>query len=127
MDVRPIGDAPSLDGQVGDGGNSSRSRRASSRSSVRGQLQAGLGGPSLVIADCGAASAANAGWIPLHVAAEKGHTEAIKALLGANADRNVKESFVGHTPLLRAAENDHPEAIKALLGANADPPKFTEC
>ena len=98
MDVRPIGDAPSLDGQVGGGGNNSRSRRASSRSSVRGQLQAGLGGPSLVLADCGAASAANAGYTPLHAAAEKGHTEAIEALLGANADPNVQNN-AGWTPV----------------------------
>ena len=42
------------------------------------------------------------GWTPLHLVAEKGHTETALALIKAGADINAKEN-IGGTPLHYAA------------------------
>ena len=60
------------------------------------------------------------GRTPLHMAAAKGHSEAIAALIDAGADPDARNED-GRTPLHMAAEKGHSEAIAALIDAGADP------
>ena len=62
--------------------------------------------------------AMNDGTTPLYVAALKGHTDAVKALLGGGANVNLTRNS-GITPLYIAAVNGHIEAVKALIAAGA--------
>ena len=64
--------------------------------------------------------AAQAAGAPLHLAAEKGDTKAIAALIDEGADPNAKDDW-GKLPLHWAAENGHVAAITVLLAAGADP------
>ena len=59
-------------------------------------------------------------YTPLHMAASSGNAEAVKALLKAGADPNVK-SYNGSTPLLSAVINGRSEAVKVLIEAGANP------
>ena len=54
---------------------------------------------------------------PVYVAAQKGHTEAIRALIAANANVNTPAIF-HTTPVLVAALEGHTEVIRALIAAN---------
>ncbi|KIX08084.1 uncharacterized protein Z518_02739 [Rhinocladiella mackenziei CBS 650.93] len=54
------------------------------------------------------------GYTPLHLAAEKGHTETVKSLIRL-AFFNVIDDL-GRTPLHLAAEKGHTEIVKTLLG-----------
>jgi len=56
----------------------------------------------------------------LHLAAERGHTAAVEALLGAGADPGVRET-IGCTALHRACETPHPSTAAALLAAGCPP------
>ena len=60
------------------------------------------------------------GGTPLHMAAGKGHSEAIAALIDAGADPDARNKN-GETPLRMAAGKGHSEAIAALIDAGADP------
>ena len=86
--------------------------------------------------------ATRAGWLPLHAAAFNGHTDAIRALLGAGAgvdqpseafdqvkSQGWKEDYTmdfdvdgmdGWTALHCAASNGHVDAMQALLSSGAD-------
>ncbi|KXZ43634.1 hypothetical protein GPECTOR_84g310 [Gonium pectorale] len=55
----------------------------------------------------------------LHIAAEKGHLEAVAALLQAGADKDAADE-TSATPLHIAAENGHVEVVAALLQAGAN-------
>ena len=55
----------------------------------------------------------------LHVAAVKGHTEVVKLLLEAGADKNAATD-PGMTPLHLSVENSCTEVVKLLLAAGAD-------
>lgn len=59
---------------------------------------------------------------PLYSAAERGHTEVVKLLLGAGADTGYCGNFSNGTPLLIALAFKRFETVKLLLaaGANAD-------
>jgi ankyrin repeat protein len=57
--------------------------------------------------------------IPLYIAAERGHTEALKLLLESGTKPDL--SWEGATPLCIAAQNGHVEAVKLLLTAGANP------
>ena len=54
----------------------------------------------------------------LHMAAQEGHTEIVKALLAAGAAVNAKDQE-GRTALDLAAQEGHTETVKALLAADA--------
>ncbi|GKZ35264.1 hypothetical protein AbraIFM66950_005858 [Aspergillus brasiliensis] len=57
---------------------------------------------------------------PLSWAAERGHVEVVKLLLGADeVDIDCKNS-IGRTPLALAAENGYEEVVKLLIGRNVD-------
>lgn len=59
---------------------------------------------------------------PLHAATENGHTDAVAALLEANADPDAGFSMVGVSPLHVAAQYDRPDAARLLIryGATID-------
>ncbi|KXZ43633.1 hypothetical protein GPECTOR_84g309 [Gonium pectorale] len=83
---------------------------------LQGELASVLG--SRVSPLCYAEELPPAGWT-LHAAAEKGHVEAVAALLQAGANKEAVDK-TGATPLHIAAENRHVEAVAALLQAGAD-------
>lgn len=60
------------------------------------------------------------GWLPLHYAAEHGHTECAEQLLGgrSNVDARGRD---GWTPLMWAARRGHEAMVDVLLDAGADP------
>ena len=54
------------------------------------------------------------------IAALRGHSETVTALLAAKANPNLLDKE-GRTALSYAAGNGHFESVKALLAAKADP------
>ncbi len=58
------------------------------------------------------------GWTALMIAANRGHIEAIKALIQAGANIEAKDK-AGWTPLMYAASEGRTEAIKVLVQAGA--------
>jgi hypothetical protein len=60
------------------------------------------------------------GSTPLHTAATTGKYEAVKSLLDAGADPEVRESQQGLKPIHFAAMMGHDAVVSALLEANAD-------
>eukprot|EP00658_Telonema_sp_P-2_P076721 TRINITY_DN6775_c0_g1_i1.p2 TRINITY_DN6775_c0_g1~~TRINITY_DN6775_c0_g1_i1.p2 ORF type:complete len:105 (+),score=34.15 TRINITY_DN6775_c0_g1_i1:197-511(+) len=58
-------------------------------------------------------------YTPLSFAAQNGHTEVVRELLGAGAEVD-KAAENGATPLSFAAQNGHTEVVKELLGAGAE-------
>ena len=69
---------------------------------------------------------AGQGKTALHLAAERGHTEVVQALLSAGADAGGRET-IGCTPLHRACETPHPATVAALLAAGEREPPSTQC
>jgi ankyrin repeat protein len=63
-------------------------------------------GASLVESDLG-------GLTPLHIAAEKGHTDVVKLLLLKGADRGALDS-IGYTPIDWACQKQHQECVMLL-------------
>ncbi len=61
-----------------------------------------------------------AGQTALHLAAERGHTAVVKALLARNADPNDHAPTISR-PLRAAIENEHWETAAALVLGGADP------
>ena len=59
-----------------------------------------------------------------NIAAYKGHADAIKLLLAANANPNIVD-YLGFTPVFIAAQNGYVEVINLLLAANAIPTNIT--
>lgn len=61
------------------------------------------------------------GWGPLHEACANGHTAAVRVLLNAKADANLKDDC-GRLPLHLACANGTPDMIELLLkkGANVN-------
>ena len=57
---------------------------------------------------------------PLHIAAEMGFVECLKALLDAGADVTSQMGNKRNTALHLAAEDDYSECVKALIEAGAD-------
>lgn len=55
----------------------------------------------------------------LHIAAEDGDADAVRALLGAGASCGARDCF-GETPLHYAAENGRYDIVKTLVAAGAD-------
>ena len=60
-----------------------------------------------------------AGWTPLHRAAQKGHKEITELLIANGADVNAEEED-GWTPLHYAALNGHKEIAELLIAKGAD-------
>ncbi|KAK3248583.1 hypothetical protein CYMTET_41951 [Cymbomonas tetramitiformis] len=58
---------------------------------------------------------------PLHVAADKGYTALVKALLEAGADKDACCETYRRTPLHWAAQKGHKETVEVLINAGADP------
>ena len=56
----------------------------------------------------------------LHISAERGHLEIVKALLSAKADPNAVRTDIGTTALYSAAQNGHLEIVEALIVWGAD-------
>ena len=61
----------------------------------------------------------------LHLAAQQGHTEITKALLGAGAKVDAKTRIGDYTPLHLASTGAHLTVVRALLAAGADPRSVT--
>jgi ankyrin repeat protein len=59
------------------------------------------------------------GYLPLHVAAERGYVDAVKALLSGGADIRAKATK-GWTALHLAAQNGHGEVVARLLEHDVD-------
>ena len=59
-------------------------------------------------------------WAPIHVAASKGHAQAIHTLVEANADVNLVNG-ASNTALFFAAREGHLGCVEALLQLQADP------
>ena len=57
---------------------------------------------------------------PLHLAAEAGSADAIKALLDRGADLNARDTTHGRTPLIFAASQNRLDAMKVLIAKGAD-------
>jgi ankyrin repeat protein len=77
----------------------------------------------LLLARGAALDTPGTGWMtgtPLSAAAAASHTAAVRMLLDAGADPNVRQSH-GWTPLHAAAANADIESVRALLRAGADP------
>ena len=62
---------------------------------------------------------------PLFEASEQSHTEVVRLLLEANADKDKANHYGGETPLVVAAEFGCLEVARLLLEANADKDKET--
>lgn len=61
----------------------------------------------------------------LHTAAANGKKDVVEALIAANADVNIKESFGGHTALHEALVSGNNEIAEALIEAGADTDTLT--
>jgi ankyrin repeat protein len=59
------------------------------------------------------------GWTPLHFAAEHGHVDVVKLLLGAEPDIVHAASNIGEDPLRLAAQAGHIAVVKVLLSHGA--------
>ncbi|MEN6625295.1 MAG: M56 family metallopeptidase [Candidatus Sumerlaeia bacterium] len=60
-----------------------------------------------------------AGFTPLHMAAQNGHLDTVKLLIGKGADVSAR-SETGLTPLHLAAQGGHGETAEAIIAAGAD-------
>ena len=64
---------------------------------------------------------------PLHLSAQLGHQEVVRALIGAGADVNAKRKNDGNTPLHISAFDGHLEVVRALIEARAEVNAKTNC
>ena len=60
------------------------------------------------------------GTIPLHLAAENGHTEAVSILISKSAAQLNAKDNLGRTPLHMAAANGHAELLTLLISQGSD-------
>jgi hypothetical protein len=60
------------------------------------------------------------GMLPLVVAARRGRTGAVRALLAAGADPNLRDHH-GRSALVAAAARGHAAAVRELIAGGADP------
>ena len=60
------------------------------------------------------------GVTPLHIAAARGHFDAVKLLLDKGADINAIGEHEGETPLFMAVQEGHYEAVKLFLDKGAN-------
>jgi ankyrin repeat protein len=56
----------------------------------------------------------------LHIAAQNGHVDAIRVLIGELGVKVSQASNFGHSPIFFAAQEGRLEAVKALIGFGAD-------
>lgn len=59
------------------------------------------------------------GFTSLHLASRMGHADAVKTLIKANAQVNLRNRF-GNTPLTIACEHGHVDVVRALLRGGAE-------
>ena len=61
------------------------------------------------------------GMTALMLAAKKGHTDTVQALLDREADINAQATYYGWTALAYAANQGHEQIVRLLLARGADP------
>jgi len=66
------------------------------------------------------AEADERGWSPMLIAARRGQTEAVHALIELGAQADCEEASSGWTPLMYAASLGHAEIVKALIAAGVN-------
>jgi ankyrin repeat protein len=110
------GATPSYAQAVGKGGAELlEAARAGDATAVRTLLRSGAD-PNAARGD---------GLTALHLAAESGHLEVVRALVDAKANVEAKSRIGGYTPLHLAATGAYAEVVRALLDAGANPAAAT--
>jgi ankyrin repeat protein len=74
----------------------------------------------LLAAGSNAAAVTTTGVQAIHLAADAGSVEAVRALLDKGADVNVKDATHGRTPLIFAASKNRIDAMKLLISRGAN-------
>jgi outer membrane protein assembly factor BamB len=75
---------------------------------------------SLLAAGAPVDAPARYGQTPLYLAADKGHLEAVRRLVEAGADVNVRDGFFRASPLALALSGEHYEVVRYLLDHGAE-------
>lgn len=74
----------------------------------------------LLLAGANPNSHAGDAFQPLHIAAENGRTEAVRVLLDAGADVDIRDATWGWTPLMLASNRGNTDLVRLLLARGAD-------